>query len=522
MLLFLSGPMGSGKSTVARIVASRLGIPAVDLDARLEKRLGCTIAQYFQREGERAFRVVEREEALSLGTGDAVVALGGGAVTDKETRRALLDRGVLVTLTGSAEILASRCGDGRTRPLLAGRNAVEVLRGLLADRADAYAECHGVIDTDSLAPEAVAELAISIARDAPVVVPLGSRSYRVEIGRGVRSRLGERVTEAGLGDVVLVHDAADERPWPGIARETAEALGRRVVEVRIPAGEEHKSLATVERIWDAALDAGVDRRAVVVGVGGGVVGDMTAFAASTLLRGVALGQLPTTLLSMVDSSVGGKTGFNTRHGKNLVGSFYQPRFVLCDIDTLATLPAAERISGLAEVVKSAWLDGEESVAALERDAQALLDGRADATARAVRMSVRLKARIVAADETETGDRMLLNLGHTVGHGLEAAGDYKALRHGEAVALGMIAALRVGRARGVASAEDERRLTALLARLGLPVDLDPRLDDRVFSFVTSDKKKAAGKVRFVVPGAPGQTHLDLLAFDEIRRAVSGNL
>jgi len=522
-MLFLSGPMGAGKSTVARLVAERLGVPVVDLDTRIEERAGCSIATLFAREGERAFRAIERREALAVADGRAVVALGGGAVTDRETRRALLAAGTLVTLTGSPAVLAKRCGDAATRPLLRGQDAATVLAALLEERADAYAECHGVVHTDSLSSNEVAEAAIAIHRESPVVVALGVRTYRVEIGRGVRFRLGMRATDASRGDVVLVHDCEhDERPWANEAASSLRTLGRRVIEIRIPQGEDKKSLATVEGIWDRALEAGIDRRALVLGVGGGVLGDMTAFAASTLLRGVALAQIPTTLLSMVDSSVGGKTGFNSRHGKNLIGTFYQPKFVLCDVDTLSTLPDEERVAGLAEVAKSAWLDGEASVAALERDASGLRVGDPEATVRAVRMSVALKARIVAADEMETGDRMLLNLGHTVGHGLEAAGNYTALRHGEAVSLGMVAALRVGRSVGAASEREEKRMIALLGSLGLPVDLDSRLDDRAFGFLAADKKKAGAAVRFVVPGEPGKTRIEPMTIPAIRRAVSRNL
>jgi 3-dehydroquinate synthase len=291
------------------------------------------------------------------------------------------------------------------------------------------------------------------------------------------------------------------------------------IEVKLQGDEAHKTIGSVERIWDAALAAGVDRRAIVIGIGGGVVGDLSAFAASTLLRGVALGQVPTTLLSMVDSSVGGKTGFNRPRGKNLVGTFYQPKFVLCDVDTLSTLPREERIAGLAEAVKSAWLDGESSVAQLEEDAEALLAGDADATIRAVRMSIQLKSRIVHEDERESGRRMLLNLGHTVGHGLEAASDYRGIRHGEGVALGMIAAMRVAHALGRGRSAETERLTSLLERLGLPTNLDERLNKRALEFIGSDKKRRGDAIHFVIPRLPGETEIELVDLDRVREALT---
>ncbi|HEY6879714.1 MAG TPA: 3-dehydroquinate synthase family protein, partial [Polyangiales bacterium] len=266
------------------------------------------------------------------------------------------------------------------------------------------------------------------------------------------------------------------------------------------------------------LPARLDRNTPVVAFGGGVIGDMAGFVAATILRGVPMVQMPTTLLSMVDSAVGGKTGIDRPQGKNLVGAFQQPRFVLCDIETLRTLPLAERRSGLAEVAKSAWLDGEQSVRLLEESAEALVAGDLEATSAAVRMSVQLKARIVTEDEKETGARGLLNLGHTVGHAVEAAGGFGALRHGECVALGMVAAFRLGNKLGRASSDDAARLTKLLARLGLPTDVDRYLDDRTLAFMGADKKRKGGKLRFIVPGAPGETEIVPLPEDEVKQLV----
>lgn len=350
-------------------------------------------------------------------------------------------------------------------------------------------------------------------------VDLGERSYDVRVGSGVRAELPQQVDALGEGDVLVVHDGPD-RPWANEAIEALRRAGRRVVECILPAGEEHKDIRTVEKIWDAALEGEIDRRGIVLGIGGGVVGDMTAFAASTLLRGVRLGQLPTTLLSMVDSSVGGKTGVNRPQGKNLVGTFYQPSFVLCDVDTLTTLPRGERIAGLAEVVKSAWIDSEQSVVMLERDASSLREGDAAATIRAIEMSVRLKARIVSEDEQETGTRMLLNFGHTVGHAIEAALEYRGIRHGEGVALGMIAALRLSAALGEneAGKQQEARLVALLRELGLPIHLDDYLDENVSRHLISDKKRRGSSIRFVLPGPPGALEIRSIPVETIRDAL----
>ncbi len=509
--------MGAGKSTVAKAVADRLGTTATDLDERVEALAQKTIPEIFAEEGERGFRALEKRALAALPTDIGVVALGGGTVIDEETRQSLLRAGIVVTLTASPATLAERVGGGVGRPLL-GVDPEADLERIVEARAAAYAEAHAVIDTEQLNPDRIAAEVIAVRERSPIVVPLGLRTYRVEVGRGVRHWVGRRAAEHAAGNAILVFDGGEERPWPKEAAEDLAAVGKPPVEVRLPGDEASKNIASVEKIWDTALEAEVDRRAIVIGVGGGVIGDLAAFAASTLLRGVALGQVPTTLLSMVDSSVGGKTGFNRARGKNLVGTFYQPKFVLCDVDTLSTLPTEERVSGLAEVVKSAWLDSEESVAMLERDADALLEGDPDATIRAVRMSVTLKSRIVHEDELEAGRRMLLNLGHTVCHGLEAASDYQGLRHGEGVALGMIAAMRVAAKLRGGRSEETERLTELLRRLGLPIDLDRRLNERVLGFIGSDKKRRGSQIHFVIPRLPGQTEVALLGLEEVRNAL----
>lgn len=516
MRIFLSGPMGSGKSTVGRLVAARLGAPFVDLDAAIERRHGQTVRAMFDAAGEAAFRDAEAQVLGDVlgAAGALVVALGGGTVVRSESRRRLLADGIVVTLTADAAELARRVAGEGTRPLLAGRDPAEALMEVLAARRPAYAECHGDVPTAGRAPDAIAADVIAIAEDAPVVVALGERSYGVFVGAGVRHRAAKHM--AGASSVVVVCDAGTKAPW---GEEALAALGAQNAQlVTLPAGEAHKDVRSVERIWDAALSGGVDRNAFVLAVGGGVVGDLAGFAASTLLRGVRFGQVPTTVLAMVDSSVGGKTGFDRVQGKNLVGSFHQPRFVLADVETLRTLPVAERVAGLAEVVKSAWLAGEEAVALVERDAAALAAGDTDAMGRAIRMAVTLKARIVAADETESGPRMLLNLGHTVGHALEAASGYT-LRHGEAVSLGMVAAFQVAASLGGAGVGTHAaRLTALLARLGLPTDLAAARRPGDLAFLGSDKKRGGGALKFIVPGAPGSTEIVPVSPEQVAKAL----
>jgi shikimate kinase/3-dehydroquinate synthase len=512
--------MGSGKSTLATAVAARAGVAAIDLDQAIERRAGMSVSALFAAQGEAAFRALEQATLRELVADNprAVFALGGGTVTSRELRHELLQRGTLITLRAEVAELARRVGDGAGRPLLAGSDDVARLEALLAARADAYAECHAELDTQAASESELAQRVLDVARAAPIAVPLGTRSYRVEVGSGLRARVPQHTAAlaGGPARVVLVTDT-HVRPWAEPIGAALRAAGHHVIDVLLPAGEEHKTLHSVETIWQAALGGGIDRDSVVVAVGGGVVGDLSGFAASSLLRGVRVGHVPTTLLAMVDSAIGGKTGFDTAHGKNLIGAFHQPSFVLCDVDVLSSLPEAERRAGLAEVVKSAWIEGEHAVAMLERDAAPLLAGDTDATVRAIRMSAGLKARIVTADERESGARALLNLGHTLGHAIEAAQGYAGIRHGEAVALGMVAALRLAEHLGHAGAADVARAIRLLERLGLPTDVSPYLQERVLAFIGSDKKRRGAAIAFVLPGAPGRVEVRRLPLSELHAA-----
>lgn len=504
--VFLSGPMGAGKSSVGPRLAALLDRSFVDLDAAIEAEAGMRVAELFRTRGEAVFRRLEADVARRLVAREvpSVFALGGGVVEDAQTRAMLLERGVVVTLTASIDALLARATrEGlASRPLLGADAPRAALSRILERRAAAYAEAHRVIDTSDASVEEVARgIAAHHALDArSVCVRLGLRSHRVVIASGAAAGLAQELEALEAQRIVVVTDT-NVAPW---ATRWLAPLAVEKVVVTLAPGETHKTLASLERIWDAALAAHADRRTVVVAIGGGVVGDLAGFAAATLLRGVRVVQVPTSLLAMVDSSVGGKTGIDRAQGKNLVGAFHQPSVVLCDVDALSTLPPRELAAGLAEVVKTAWIEGEADVAALEADAGVLLtaDPAADAAReRAVRRSVRTKARIVASDEHEAGPRRLLNLGHTLGHVVEAASGYS-LVHGEAVSIGLVAALRLSRERGLATDDDVRRLESLLERFGLPT-VWPDLDGGAAARWLAADKKAQGKaVHFITAGAPG--------------------
>ncbi|MET0390177.1 MAG: 3-dehydroquinate synthase [Polyangiales bacterium] len=519
MRIFLSGLMGTGKTTVGKALSERTDLPLVDLDQVLTQQLGSSIADYFRQHGEAAFRARERAavEKVLAEHPLAIIALGGGAVADRATRRLLLRAGYLITLDASDDELARRLESGEGRPLLEGGPVRERIAELRRARAEAYAECHLRVDTTVLEPEKVARAVWEGVSEEPIVVPMGLATYRVFVGNHNRHKLALRVQDLGpVSSMLLVSDTTVGPAWARSLSTQLRSLGQTVTHLELAPGESEKTLESVDTIWNAALDVGIDRSSLVVGVGGGVIGDLAGFAAATLLRGVRVAHVPTTLLSMVDSAIGGKTGFDTRHGKNLIGAFHQPSFVLSDIHVLSSLARDERRAGLAEVVKSAWIEGEAAVAQLEADAEALARGDEDATTRAIRMAVKLKARIVSEDERESGLRAHLNLGHTLAHSIEASSGYAGIRHGEAVALGMVAASRVATTLGHMQPEDAQRAERLLDRVGLPTRFEPYLTDRVLSFLSADKKRKGAKVSFVAPGRPGDTTLVPLKVEELTR------
>ncbi len=450
--IVLSGFMATGKSTVGRRLAARLGLRFVDTDEEIEHaRAGRSVQELVGApRGEAGFR--RRELALvekifaDVAGAPKVVAFGGGTVTSRRARHLALDRAHVVTLTAAPETSAVRVGAALSeRPNLAvGGDPVARARELLAERAEAYAECHTLLSTDATELDAIVDAIAAAAGRAPILMPLGARSYVVDVVHDAPSALTDAIARCAPSSLVVVTDAHVQRDRRTSLDAALAPLAVPRTTVTLAAGEEHKTLASVATIWDAALGAGVDRDAVVIGFGGGVVGDLAGFAASTLLRGVRSVIVPTTLLSMVDASVGGKTGFDHPTGKNLIGTFHQPSGVVVDLAHLATLPPRERTAGLAEVVKIGLALDAPLFDAVEGDWRAIAEGEPSALARIVRRSIEAKVRVVREDETERGERALLNLGHTVGHALEAQGGYRKYLHGEAVALGTVAELAAGR------------------------------------------------------------------------------
>ncbi len=518
--VILSGFMGTGKSTSGPRVARRLNVEFVDTDAEIERAAGQSIAELWRRDGEASFRA--REGALLerlLADGVArVIAVGGGAVTAPGVRRLAIDAGLVVTLTASPDSISTRLPDVATRPKLAGADPVRRARELLAVRAGAYAECHLTVCTDTLDEDGVADAVAALVRRDPLVVPLGERSYTIDVCVDEPDRLTQAIQRHAPSSLVVVTDSNVQAARGAAVAKALAPLGVRVARVVLEPGEIHKNLNAVASIWDAALAAHVDRGSVIVAAGGGVVGDLAGFAAACLLRGIRFIQVPTTLLAMVDSSVGGKTGFDHAAGKNLIGAFHQPSAVVADVAHLTTLNARERAAGLAEAVKIALATDEGLLDRIESQAEALARGDLATILPIVRAAVLAKIRVVRDDERETGRRALLNLGHTIGHALEAHGGFGGWLHGEAVALGTVLEMRATAALGWTPPELVRRGAAVFASLGLPSLVDPAEVAGAWRFVASDKKRGGDSLALPVVTAAGHAHVRRVPIAELRDAV----
>jgi shikimate kinase/3-dehydroquinate synthase len=477
------GFMGAGKTTAARSAAEALGKTPIDVDHVIEERLGKPIERIFAQDGEAAFRAAEERITLELldSRPEGVLALGGGAATAVAVRERLAREFVVWIDVGLEEAWA-RC-QGTGRPLASRRDAFE---RLYVDRQPLYAAL-----ADATVP---ASRSNSMARvlAAAAGLPESARMlWATSMSGDYPAYIGPGLLAGGFwppmveGRRFLITDGNAGRLY----RDMLEPLAGRVA---IMPGEQSKTIAHAEIVWTELARAGMTRQDLVVALGGGVVGDLAGFCAATYQRGVGYVQVPTTLVAQVDSAYGGKTGVDIAEAKNYVGAFHQPEAVIADTDTLATLPAEELAAGYAEALKTALIAG----GGLWEQFRA---GADPAAPELIAACVRTKLRIVGADERDGSVRQVLNLGHTVGHAIEAVTGYASYRHGEAVALGLLAALRL-------SGQDELRaeVAELLAGHGLPTSMTGIDPDAVVMATARDKKRLGeGPVPFVLLSSPGE-------------------
>lgn len=503
MDLVLVGPPGSGKSAVGERLAQRLQRPFTDTDALVEQLAGKSIRHIFEQDGEAAFRRWEAEVCRRISDpGGRVIACGGGAILDPAVRRQLEAGGSLVCLTAEPRALAARLDGDGSRPLLDGNHRLERLQALLAQRSAAYGSVPHQIDTTELNLDQVVERIETLPAARSVLELEAHRpepGYRVRLGQGLLDDLRVQLEESGLAPpYVAVSDAV-------VAPLYGHSLGDLDL-ITVPAGEQHKTLDTLAHLYYGFVEAGLDRGGTVIALGGGVLLDTAGAAAASYMRGVHWVALPTTLLAMVDASLGGKVAVNLPAGKNLVGAFHPPRLVLADLRTLSSLPDPEVRAGSAEIIKAAMIGDRELFDRLSH-------GPSWIDREVIRRAIQVKLAIVDQDPRESGRRAALNLGHTFAHALESTSGYT-LRHGEAVAIGLVAAARLAAHLGRCNPDLPDQLSQVLVRYGLPTsytELDPR---QVAARLSSDKKAVGGAPRFVLPLRAGTVEIGVEASDEL--------
>ena len=524
--LVLVGMMGSGKTAIGRRLAQRLGLAFVDSDQEIETAHRLSVSEIFSSHGEAYFRDGERRVlARLIGEGQRVIATGGGAFINPQTRALIRSHAVSVWLKAEFDVLMRRVRKRPTRPLLQNADPEGVMRRLMADRYPTYAEANVTTQSRDAPHEIIIEeileslerhLAQQGAYTADMTslalppaatrvnVKLGDRAYDILIGPDLIGHAGEKLAKLAPGaSAFIVTDSNVGPRWLARLEESLDAANVRHGRLVLPAGEATKNYAQFQELCEAALEARMERGDFLVALGGGVVGDLTGFAAACLRRGMGFVQIPTTLLSQVDSSVGGKTGFNSPHGKNLIGAFHQPSLVLADTSSLATLPPREFAAGYAEVAKYGLIDRADFFAWLESHWRQVFS-REPELDHAIAVSCKSKAAVVARDETEQGDRALLNLGHTFGHAFEKLVGYDSARlvHGEGVAIGMACAFRFSAHLGQCPMASAERVEAHLRAVGLPTRIKqiPGWSagaDEMVAAMAQDKKVRRGALTFIL-------------------------
>ena len=516
--IFLVGLMGSGKTTIGRQLARRLGKRFIDSDHAIESRTGATIPWIFEIEGEASFRRREADMIRELTSQRGIVlATGGGAVLDAASRTYLAERGTVIYLRAGIGSILQRTSHDKNRPLLQTADPRRKLEELMAQREPLYREIADlVIDTgrpnvqsmvqtileqlDALeAGRARRARAASMNGQAHINlnVDLGERSYSIAIGPGVIMDGAALARHIGGAKVAIVTNTVVAPLYLDKVAAPLRAAGREVVEIVLPDGEEHKHWGSLMAVFDALLANKCDRKTTLVALGGGVIGDLTGFAAASYMRGVPFVQIPTTLLAQVDSSVGGKTGINHPLGKNMIGAFYQPRAVLADTGTLATLPERELSAGLAEVIKHGAILDARFFGWIETNIARLMGRDPAALSHAIARSCEIKAEVVRQDEREGGLRAVLNFGHTFGHAIEAGLGYGTWLHGEAVGCGMVMAADLSQRMGFIDAATVQRIRALVLAAGLPAVAPDLGEARWLELMEVDKKNEGGAIKFIL-------------------------
>ncbi len=519
--IFLYGPPGSGKTTIANELSGILGRPFVDIDLEIEKEYSRSISNIIQNDGEAAFREYESLIIAKFSTSEKrqIIALGGGALLRDQNRKVCEDSGTIIFLDVTNEIMAARIlGDNTQRPLLSGE-LEQKINHLMSARNQHYDSFNMRVATyvtvnsdnnnfDEITNRQTEDICrdILIALNIYPVSGMGA-SYNVYVRSGELNKLGILLHEKHLSkNTLVVMDDHLEKIYSSKITSILSESGFSSKIIVIPSGEENKTLSTISFLWKEFLASGLDRQSTVIAFGGGVVCDLTGFAASTFMRGCNWCAIPTSLLAMVDASIGGKTGFDTEEGKNLIGSFYPPKFVLVDPELLKSLPEIEFVSGMAEIVKHGVINDPDLFTLCSYGPDYIKNNIEEIISKAIKV----KVNTIVIDPFEKGIRASLNLGHTIGHAVEIASHYQ-IKHGEAVAIGMVLEAHLAEKIGVSPAENNiaDQISTVLEKIGLPIRIPSYIPkSEILAAVKVDKKKENGTVRFSLPVKIGEVALNI--------------
>lgn len=512
MPLVLTGFMGAGKTSVGQVVAQKLGRDFIDMDVVIEEEEKRSIPKIFETKGESYFRARESELCARLAMRhNLVVATGGGALVNPNNRAQFKDAFV-VCLDATPSEIYGRLKDQDHRPLLKSTNPQQRIVELMSARRDAYAEIEWHLETTGKTIDQVAEEIVRLLMPRTISLSAQEIPCPIFVGSGLLKRTGQLInltTDDFSPRCAIVTNHRVAQLHVGSVVESLRSRNFLPSIIEIPDSERFKTLETARMIYDQLIDAQLDRQSILFAMGGGVVGDLAGFVAATFLRGIPFVQMPTTLLAMVDASIGGKVAVDHLRGKNLIGAFKQPYAVITDTDALGTLPEDELHSGMAEVVKHGIIGDAALFELLERAPHSSpipTEGRQSWISRAMQV----KIDIVARDPMEQGERGKLNLGHTFGHAFELLSNYQ-LQHGEAVAIGLVCAARLAVRQNLCAVETATRIENLLRTIGLPTRIPSDLSTAaILSAMTMDKKRVGSHLRFVLPRALG----DVVIVDNI--------
>ena len=528
--IFLIGFSGVGKSTVGKKLALMLGMDFVDIDKYIVDSQDRTIKDIFASDGERKFRKIEYNSLKNIcQKTNQVVSTGGGLPVYARNRNLMKENGVIICLEAHDKTLNKRLFesdldgsfDKEVRPKLDSDDKFRTLSSLKQSRQKFYSMCDWTIHTDKLTPDQIAieiirfcnilpasqiKIPVSLNEDLSSIVSIGGEGYPIYVGWGILTKLSDILKDRKMLATIFI--IADESVLMHTRKIQIllESNGFKFHTFRIPSGESSKNLDLVKSIYGWLAELNAERSDMILAVGGGVVGDISGFVAATYLRGIKFAQIPTTLLAMTDSSIGGKTGVDLPEGKNLVGAFHQPEFILADLETLKTLSQRELNSGWAESIKHGLILDKNLFYDMQNNSSKLLSLEKTVTLDVLKRSMKIKADVVSKDEKEQlGLRIILNYGHTIGHAIEASTKYGLYLHGEAVSIGVVGAAMLSSHLGFITNEEVDLQKSVFKLFDLPTSHNDLDIDSVIHFMSVDKKRSAGNIRWVILEAIGNAN-----------------